>query len=35
MKGDIEISPLYALDVEELKREIPEDTVFNGRLELE
>ncbi|MGR3309645.1 MAG: UTP--glucose-1-phosphate uridylyltransferase [Candidatus Brocadiales bacterium] len=32
--GVIEISPLYALDVEELKSKFPKDTVFDGRLEL-
>jgi UDP-N-acetylglucosamine/UDP-N-acetylgalactosamine diphosphorylase len=34
VEGVIEIGPLYALDVEELKKKIPKDTVFNGRLEL-
>ncbi|HHT9125397.1 MAG TPA: UTP--glucose-1-phosphate uridylyltransferase [Candidatus Brocadiia bacterium] len=34
VKGVIEISPLYALDSEELKRKIKKSIVFNGRLEL-
>ncbi len=32
--GVIEISPLYALDAEELKSKLPKNTVFRGRLEL-
>ncbi len=35
VEGVIEISPLYALDSEELQRKIKKGIVFDGRLELE
>lgn len=35
VKGVIEISPLYALDAEELKSKVNKDLVFNGELNLQ
>jgi UDP-N-acetylglucosamine/UDP-N-acetylgalactosamine diphosphorylase len=35
VKGTIEISPLYALDTEELKEKIDQKIVFNGELNLQ
>lgn len=35
VKGVIEISPLYALDAEELKNKVNKDLVFNGELNLQ
>jgi hypothetical protein len=35
VKGTIEISPLYALDTEELKEKIGQKIVFNGELNLQ
>ena len=35
VKGTIEISPLYALDAEELKEKIDQKIVFNGELNLQ
>ena len=33
--GSIEISPLYALDADELRRRLPRNTVFDGGLDLQ
>jgi UDP-N-acetylglucosamine/UDP-N-acetylgalactosamine diphosphorylase len=35
VEGAIEISPLYALDAEELKEKINQKVVFNGELNLQ